>query len=57
MENSTQDMSRFVAACDAVRRRYGCTMLIIHHSGHGDKGRARGAIALKAALDAEVSSR
>lgn len=53
-ENSTQDMSRFVAACDAIRNRYeGCTLLVVHHSGHGDKSRARGAIALKAALDAE----
>jgi len=52
-ENSTQDMSRFVAACDAIRQRYSCTILVVHHAGHGDKSRARGAIALKAALDAE----
>ena len=52
-ENSTQDMSKFVTACDLIRQRYGCTILIVHHSGHGDKTRARGAIALKAALDAE----
>jgi hypothetical protein len=52
-ENSTQDMGRFVSACDAVRRRYGCTLLALHHTGHADKSRARGAIALKAALDAE----
>ncbi|MBN2446779.1 MAG: bifunctional DNA primase/polymerase [Phycisphaerae bacterium] len=52
-ENSTQDMSQFVAACDALRRRWGSTVLVVHHTGHGDKSRARGAIALKAALDAE----
>ena len=52
-ENSTQDMSRFVSACDTIRRRYGCTVLVVHHTGHADKNRARGAIALKAALDAE----
>jgi len=52
-ENSTQDMSRFVSACDAIRRRWGCTVLVVHHTGHADKSRARGAIALKAALDAE----
>jgi len=52
-ENATQDMSRFVSACDALRRRYSCTILVVHHTGHGDKSRARGAIALKAALDAE----
>ncbi|MCL2645593.1 MAG: helicase RepA family protein [Phycisphaerales bacterium] len=52
-ENSTQDMSKFVTACDAIRYRYDCTILVVHHSGHSDKSRARGAIALKAALDAE----
>ncbi len=52
-ENSTQDMSKFVSACDAMRRRWGCTVLVVHHTGHADKNRARGAIALKAALDAE----
>lgn len=52
-ENSTQDMSKFVSACDALRRRYGCTLLLVHHTGHGEKTRARGAMALKAALDAE----
>ena len=52
-ENSTQDMSRFVSACDALRQRWGCTVLVVHHTGHADKSRARGAIALKAALDAE----
>ena len=52
-ENATPDMGRFVLACDAVRARYGCTVLVVHHTGHADKSRARGAIALKAALDAE----
>lgn len=52
-ENATKDMSAFVSACDALRRRYGCTILVVHHTGHADKNRARGAIALKAALDAE----
>lgn len=53
-ENSTQDMSAFVAAVDDMRARFpGCTVLIVHHSGHSDKQRARGAMALKGALDAE----
>ncbi len=52
-ENSTQDMNCFVRACDIVREKFNCTILIIHHTGHGDKNRARGAMALKAALDAE----
>ncbi len=52
-ENSTQDMSKFVSACDVIRQYYRCTILVVHHTGHADKSRARGAIALKAALDAE----
>lgn len=52
-ENSTQDMSRFVAACDKIRNRYDSTVLVVHHTGHAEKSRARGALALKAALDAE----
>jgi KaiC/GvpD/RAD55 family RecA-like ATPase len=52
-ENSTSDMVVFIAAADEIRTRYGCTVLLVHHSGHGDKTRARGAMALKGALDAE----
>lgn len=52
-ENATKDMSAFVSACDTIRQRYHCTILVVHHTGHADKSRARGAIALKAALDAE----
>lgn len=55
-ENSTAEMGAFVAAMDALKARHsGCSVLIVHHSGHGDKNRARGAIALKGALDAEFA--
>lgn len=52
-ENSTKDMSRFVAASDAIRDLTGACVLLVHHCGHGDKTRARGSIALKGALDWE----
>lgn len=52
-ENSTQDMTKFIAAADTIRTRYRCSVLLVHHTGHGDKTRARGAMALKGALDAE----
>lgn len=52
-ENSTQDMSAFISALDEIRAQYRCTILLIHHTGHGDKSRGRGAMALKGALDAE----
>ena len=52
-ENSTADMNKFVAALDQFRERYACTILLVHHTGHTDKKRARGNMALKGALDAE----
>lgn len=56
-ENSTMDMSRFIAAVDTLKHRYGCTVLLVHHTGHGDKTRHRGAMALKGALDVEYRLR
>jgi len=52
-ENSTKDMTACIAAMDRIRMLYRCTVLVIHHSGHGDKSRARGAMALRGALDFE----
>lgn len=52
-ENSTKDMNAFVAAIDDLRREFEATALIVHHSGHSDKNRGRGAMSLKGALDAE----
>ena len=52
-ENSTKDMSAFIAALDTLRERYRCCILLVHHTGHGDKSRARGSIALHGSLDAE----
>lgn len=55
-ENSASEMGAFVAAMDALKARYpGCSVLIVHHSGHGDKARGRGSTALKGALDAEFA--
>lgn len=54
-ENSTRDMSAFVAACDELRVATRACVLLVHHSGHGDKSRARGSIALKGALDFEYA--
>lgn len=53
-ENSTQDMGNFIAAIDDMKAEFpGSTVLIVHHSGHAEKQRARGAMALKGALDVE----
>ncbi|WP_422460278.1 AAA family ATPase [Endozoicomonas sp. ALB115] len=57
-ENSTQDMNQFVRHLDDFfRRKYGCCVLIVHHTGVGSQDRARGNSALKAALDAEYAVR
>lgn len=53
-ENSTADMNAFVAAMDELHSRYpDTTVLVVHHTGHAEKGRSRGSMAFKAALDAE----
>lgn len=53
-ENSNTEMGKFVAAVDSLRSKFpGCVVLIVHHSGHAAKHRARGAIALLGALDCE----
>jgi KaiC/GvpD/RAD55 family RecA-like ATPase len=52
-ENSTKDMSAFITAVDAINAEFDCATLLVHHTGHADKTRARGAIALKGALDTE----
>ncbi len=54
-ENSNSDMGAFIAAADALRQRYdGCAVVLVHHTGHQDKGRMRGASALRGALDLEI---
>lgn len=52
-ENSADDMGIFFHHADAIRFRYGCTVLIVHHTGHGDKERGRGTSSIRAALDIE----
>ena len=52
-ENSTQDMSGFISGADLIREQSRACLLLVHHTGHGDKSRGRGAMALKGALDAE----
>ena len=53
-ENSTADMNRFIDHVDVyLKARFGCSVLLVHHTGHANKERARGAMALKGALDFE----
>jgi len=53
-ENKTEDMTKFVHCVDtAIRLKYGCAVLIVHHSPLNDSGRARGNSSLRGALDWE----
>ena len=52
-ENDTKDMTSFIAEVDRLNDEFDCASLIVHHAGHGEKGRARGSSALKGALDVE----
>ena len=52
-ENSAKDMSAFIHQCDHLRERFGCSVIVVHHTGH-DGSRGRGSSARYAAADAEI---
>jgi hypothetical protein len=45
-ESETGDMGRFVAGCDVLRHKFGCAVLVIHHT-RMDGSRERGNTALR----------
>ncbi len=53
-ENSAKDIGDFVKACDNLKFRYKSTILVVHHSGHGDKTRGRGSSSLRGAVDVDL---
>jgi hypothetical protein len=52
-ENSTSDTTTAIALLDRLRSPYRAAALVVHHTGHSDKSRIRGSIALKASADFE----
>lgn len=53
-EDRASEMGAFVAACDRLRVEFpDATVLVLHHSPHSDKSRAKGSVALKGAVDFE----
>ena len=52
-ENSTEDMNKFIQRIDELKEEFQASMVIVHHTGHGSNGRARGSSVLPAALDYE----
>jgi hypothetical protein len=54
-ENSNTDVAKVINNVKTnLRTPFGACVLIIHHVGHGDKGRERGAYALRANSDARI---
>lgn len=56
-ENSAQDAKTMLDACAGLMVEFGCSVLLVHHTGVSDEAqhRARGSSAWKGALDIEVS--
>ena len=52
-EKNGADINPLIAALDAMKADYGCSVLLVHHTGHSNKDRARGASEIHAALDHE----
>ena len=51
-ENNTKDMGIFLNHINnSIRRDLGCSIIIVHHTGHKEKFRPRGAYALFAGVD------
>ena len=53
-ENSTTDMVRFLRGCDMIREAAKAPVVLVHHTGHGDKSRARGSSALTGHVDTDL---
>jgi hypothetical protein len=56
-ENSAQDAKTMLDACAALMEEFGCTVILVHHTGVSDEAqhRARGSSAWRGALDIEIS--
>lgn len=54
-ENTQRDMGIFVARMDLLKAKWGCSILIVHHTGLSDKNRARGSSVLRGAADFEYN--
>ena len=53
-ESSDADMGAYIRAADALKDRFSCAVIVVHHSGH-EAGRPRGHSSLTAAIDAQLS--
>lgn len=53
-ENSTRDINNFMNGCTEISNDLECVVLIVQHTGHADKSRARGSSTQRPALDCEI---
>ncbi|MCC5796762.1 MAG: AAA family ATPase [Methylophaga sp.] len=54
-ENSASDMAKLLKNIDALRYTTGAAIMLVHHTGHSDTGRARGSSSIRAAMDVEYT--
>ena len=56
-ENSAQDAKTMLDACNALMSQFGCSVILVHHTGVSEEAqhRARGSSAWRGALDIEIS--
>ena len=56
-ENSAQDAKTMLDACNALMEKFGCAVILVHHTGVSEEAqhRARGSSAWRGALDIEIS--
>ena len=56
-ENSAQDAKSMLDACAALINEFGCSVVLVHHTGVSNEAqhRARGSSAWRGALDIEIS--
>ena len=55
-ESSDEDMTAYVAAADAIKAAFKCSVIIVHHCGH-ETSRPRGHSSLTAAADTQIAIR
>ena len=54
-QNSAKDMAAFADACKFLKLATNAAVLVVHHSGHKDKGRSKGAVDFWAACDRVIA--
>jgi hypothetical protein len=51
-ESRAIDANKYIQCADQIKYQLGCSILIVHHSGHTNKTRAKGSVNFEAGVDA-----